>query len=273
MAVDNIMGFRIPNLIENEPDNPYNVPNYSVIEFVSPAEKIILSSIYGLGIQAAIAKQSLATSIPKETDFKQIDKDNIIYYGPDAKPDGKGGYKAGGEGAVWDGRMSPALKGMPVMCWLKIKGGSYMDLEGVETVYPDIIFDNILITLTDSRDIGKTPTFGGKRKGTIKEYISRGDWAIELRVLTSTELPVNDQVTHRNQNGVYPRENMEQFFQILDAPVSLEVDCWYLQQAGIRWIAIEPGTIIQQVEGEYEVQRLIIPACSDEPLIIKVRNQ
>jgi len=224
-----------------------------------PAAQLIYGKIFGIGIDKAILKEELLknnkTAFPYTKGFE-----------PDAFPNGKNGYNATSN---WDGYMSSSLPGMPVMCYLKLKGGSYTDLQGDVIDFPDIIFETVLITLTMGRDIKKT-RITGRNTGTIKEYIGQGDWSIDIRAIITSDAPVNTFVSKKNQGGVYPRENMHQVWQMLQAPIAIPIECWFLQLFDINYIVIEEGVRIEQTEGSYSTQRLIIPAVSDHPLVISV---
>ena len=119
------------------------------------------------------------------------------------------------------------------------------------------------------RTIKKTD-IQGRDTGSVKEYISRKDWNVEIRAIISAGQPVNSNVEKMNSDGVYPRWNMSEIWKLLQAPVAIQVKCWYLNQFDINYLVIEDGVDIQQVEGEYSAQRIVIPCVSDNPLIIKV---
>jgi Domain of unknown function (DUF6046) len=158
---------------------------------------------------------------------------------------------------------------MPVECYLKFIGSTYTSLQGKQITIPDITFETILITLKMGKMIKKTD-ITGRDTGSVKEYISQRDWSVELRAIISAGQPVNSNVSKMNQDGVYPRFNMQEIWKVLQAPIAIKVSCWYLNQFDINYLVIDDGVDIQQIEGEYDNQRLIIPCCSDNPLVLKI---
>lgn len=276
IIIPKIQDPRPPIVFKGEIPSP--LPNVQGIKFevnstlyeqyaVQPAQQFAMGKLFGIGIDKSILKEELLKNNRNDNPFAASD---FTYknesYNPDALPNTNGGYtKTNG----WDGYMSSSLPGMPVMCYLKLKGGSYTDLQGDIFDFPDIIFETVLITLTMSKDIKKTK-ITGRNTGTIKEYIGQGDWSIDIRAIITSDAPVNTFVSKRNQSGVYPRENMHQVWQVLQAPIAIKIECWFLQLFDINYIVIEEGVRIEQTEGSYSTQRLIIPAVSDHPLVISV---
>lgn len=247
----------------------YRIPNHGTIEFLSGAKAASVAGLYAIGINKKIIE------IKTEGDLKEVyptgsypesldDIYNPVY--PDAKPNRMGGYD---QTAQWDGKMSSSLIGCPVMCYIKFKGGTYFDLTGQAITFPDVTFETVLITLTMGKNI-KMTEITGRDSGSVKEYIGLKDWNVEIKAIVTASAPVNDRVESRNQDGVYPRANMEQIWQMLKAPVAIPVECWFLNQFDIRWLVIGDGVTIDQVEGEYEMQRINLPCFSDRPLIISI---
>jgi hypothetical protein len=229
---------------------------------VQPTQQFALGKLYGIGIGKAILKESLLQNQP------QTVSPTSQLYNPDAVPNKNGGYD---KTSNWDGYMSSSLPGMPVMCYLKLKGGSYTDLQGDTIDFPDVIFETVLISLTMGKDIKKT-RITGRNTGTVKEYNGQGDWQINIRAIITADAPVNTLVPRSIQSGKYPRDNMHQVWQMLQAPISIPVECWYLNMFDINYITIDEGTRIDQIEGEYNMQRLEIPALSDHPLVITLSS-
>ena len=226
------------------------------------------AAIFSTGITAAkvLAKsQQLLKNSGNNNPFdKQGQGSDSIF--PDAKPDGQGGFTIAQN---WNGRMSSSLTGMPVMCSLRIVGTTYIALDGSTITIPDITFETVLITAKLGKNIEKTDV--NSNFGSVKEWINQKDYEIEIRAIVTASAPVNDDIETANQDGVYPLYNMEAIMTALNAPISLQVECWYLNKLfNIKYIVIEDGVQINQVEGEYEMQRLVIPALSDFPLIITV---
>lgn len=258
------MNFTIPNEPQPSPGDKFNVPQWSEIELLSPVESLALGRLYGIGIGSAIVRQKLIEESSGDT--YQMPYSTDYPYSPDALPNEQGGYD---KTATWDGHMASSLVGMPVLCYLKIVGGDYRDLQGNVITVPEIIFETVVITLTMNKNIVKTQP-SGRDSGSIKEYIGLDDWDIEIRTIITADAPVNSNIQKKNQDGVFPRDNMNTIYSVLSAPIALQVECWFLNMFDINYIVIDKGITIQIVENDYSAQRLIIPAVSDNPLIISI---
>ena len=69
--------------------------------------------------------------------------------------------------------------GTPVFDVLDLKGLSYTDFSGVEQTVEDLTLDIALLEVTNTRNIVTTAVSG--RNGTVKEYMSDGDYEINIK--------------------------------------------------------------------------------------------
>lgn len=238
----------------------FNIPKYTGVEFIKSQQ---IAAQYGLGISAAVAK--FVTQDALEETYHRYPKQFIPFYSDDAPRNQAGGYD---KTPQWDGYMSSVLSGTPVMCYLKFIGDTYQSSSGQLYSIPDIFLETVLISVTDTRTIERTD-ITGRDSGSIKEFISFGDYEIEITAIISAAAPLNDTIQKKVGNNVYPYENMAQLNRILRAPISIGIECLYLNNLGIHYLAIDNGVQIAQLEGEYNQQRVTIPCLSDAPLIIK----
>lgn len=192
-------------------------------------------------------------------------------YSPDATPDGKGGYKPSTTG-YWQPQFSQST-GMPVMSAITFVGTSYTGLDGSVITIPTITFEMVIISMKKGRNIEKT-SITGRDSGSVKEYISANDWEIEIRAIVSASQNVvqDGSMDVFYQEGKYPEENMEKIDLLLNAHIAIKVICPYINKRGVNYLVIDDGVRIDQIEGEYEIQRLNIPCLSDSPLIISVAS-
>jgi hypothetical protein len=176
-------------------------------------------------------------------------------------------------GIFWNGKTSTSLQSMPVMCSLTFIGTSYTALDGSIVTIPTIVLETVIITAKQGKTIEKT-NITGRNTGSVKEYISQNDWSVEIRaVITASANVVQDgSMINYIQEGRYPIENMQYIYQLINAPIAIKVDCLYLNAMGINFLVIDDGVQINQVEGEYEMQRIVLPCLSDNPLIISVNT-
>jgi hypothetical protein len=241
--------------------NTYRVPRYTLIQAASTAKLLGMSQLYGVGIRRAVVLEQRG----KNNDRNNYTNVTSSGYSPDAQPNANGGYTATDR---WDGYMASSLSGLPVMCWLKFVGGTYVDLNGNTVVIPDVTLETVVLTVTQHKNIKKT-RITGRNIGSVKEHIGMDDFDVEIRAILTADAPVNESVQKMPQDGVYPRENMSELWRVLSAPISIPIECWYLQMFGIENLVIDDSPTFQQIEGEYSMQRIVIPCVSDYPLIIK----
>lgn len=118
----------------------------------------------------------------------------------------------------------------------------------------------VLFTVTQTKNIITTPIQG--RNGTVKEYISDGDYKINMKGVIT------------NSNGKYPQFKIDKglttvndLFQMCQLNKSLTVNSWYLWQFCIYELVITDFEF-PQLEGQYSSQPFEINAISDTPFVI-----
>lgn len=138
---------------------------------------------------------------------------------------------------------------------LDISAASYSkDGQNFET--KKINIDTVLFEVSQEKHIVRTAVQG--RDGTVKEYISDGDYAVSIKgVLTG-------------RNGEYPRDAVSDLMEFLKAPISMKVNSWFLGQFGITDIVVLNFSL-SQVEGLQNSQPFQINAVSDTPFEVNLR--
>ena len=139
----------------------------------------------------------------------------------------------------------PSALGTPVISNLSIKAGNYTDIYGSLITYPAGYFqdenggaknfeiDTVLFNVNQSRNIVKTPIQG--LDGTVKEYISDGDYIINIKGII------------QGANGIYPFDDVKNFISICQAKCALTIYSDYLQILGITNIVIENYSLPQDM--------------------------
>jgi hypothetical protein len=155
-----------------------------------------------------------------------------------------------------DAAIAISSLGTPVYSNLEIEGGSYTDDNGNTIQYPSIRVDSALFIVSQSKNIVKTAVQG--RNGTVKEFISDGDYQISISGSISGK-----------GNNIYPKDDVAALDKILKAPVALAVTSWYLNQLGIHSIVVEYYSLPQQ-PGRNAQQDFQISAVSDTPVILQL---
>jgi len=128
--------------------------------------------------------------------------------------------------------------------------------QGVEYVH-DLPIDTVLFTVNQQKNIIKTSIQG--RKGTVKEYISDGDYMINIKGIICGD------------NGVYPQSHVDKLIQFLSLPVALPIISSYLQLFDIYNIVVDSWDM-PQMEGSNSVQIFNINCISDLPVELKIKE-
>ena len=101
--------------------------------------------------------------------------------------------------------------------------------------------DTVLITVTGQRNITKTDIQG--RDGSLKEYISNGDYIVNVKGSIVSEFP-----------NVYPEQDVKLLIELLRLNKSLPVASKFLDMFGISYLVIDPEfTVSEQIGSRNEV--------------------
>lgn len=150
--------------------------------------------------------------------------------------------------------------GTPVFSVVSFEPGSYEPLDGGATiVYAGITLDAVLVQVRQSKNIVKTATNG--RNGTIKEFISSGDYEITLRgVITSSIGP--------GFANVYPSIEVETLKNIFEVPQDLEVTGPFLDIFGIDRVIVDSFDFPERA-GFRDAQLFTCKLTQDTPVILR----
>lgn len=142
--------------------------------------------------------------------------------------------------------------GTPVMDRLEFPKGSYVDLEGNTISFAGIANATVILEVNQSKNIVKEAIQG--RNGTIKEYVSDGDFVISARGFIS------------NKDNAIPLDALRDFRAIMQVPQQIEVVSQYLNEIfEINQIVIESYSM-PQTEGVRNEIPFSFQALSDVPL-------
>ena len=141
--------------------------------------------------------------------------------------------------------------GTPIYAPLTIKAGSY-DTRTDTIEFEEVILENALVDVSMSKNIVKTSIQG--RKGTVKEYVSLGDYVVSI----------SGSIISDNQKE-YPIREVLALEKVLIAPISLQVVCEPLNRLGIYELVIESYNFPTK-QGFIGTQVYSISAISDEPI-------
>lgn len=161
------------------------------------------------------------------------------------------------QGAVSDKK---SWLGTPVYDVLRIPAFQYTDNDGnVVNIAAEIDFDTVLMEVSQTRNIITTAVQG--RNGTVKEYISDGDYQISINGVISTKY-----------NNVAPFESdinyVNSVFAMLKANVAIPVASNFLDMFQINSMVVMDYKL-NQIEGARNTIGFSMNCLSDEPFEIK----
>jgi hypothetical protein len=149
--------------------------------------------------------------------------------------------------------------GLPVFDVLTFMGMNYIAYDGKKITLDTIHFGVALCDINQSKNIITTSIQG--RNGTIKEYISDGDYTINIKgVITSAA------------QDYYPEQNVKRLKDFCDAPTPISIASQYINMFGIKDIVIKDYSFAQ-VEGMRNVQPFELNCLSETPFEIKSQTQ
>lgn len=117
-------------------------------------------------------------------------------------------------------------------------------------------FDSVICVVNQSRNIVTTPIQG--RNGTVKEYISDGDYDINIK----------GHVIGPASNKS-PKEEMENIINLFQQPNELVMISSFLTLFGIQYVVVNNYSF-SQVEGTLNQVQIDIKMLSDEPIEVKL---
>ncbi|MGB0869469.1 MAG: DUF6046 domain-containing protein [Flavobacteriales bacterium] len=122
----------------------------------------------------------------------------------------------------------------------------------------EFVFDECIISISQSKNILSTPMQG--RNGTVKEYISDGDFVLSISAGIINELG----------NHAYPIEQVNELSEILLLNETIELQSDLLDVFDITNAVISSYSLTQETHSNR--QSINIEMLSDEPFIIQLND-
>lgn len=122
--------------------------------------------------------------------------------------------------------------------------------------FEGIVINTVLFTVNQTKNIVKTEIQG--RRGTVKEYISDGDF----------QITVNGSIVS-SEPKVYPREAVNRLKNLLEVPLPIQITSEFLNIFDISSVVVESYSF-PQTRGVRNVQPFTIQLVSDEPLELQI---
>ena len=176
-----------------------------------------------------------------------------------------------------DGITKISYLGTPILDPFTFNGGSFfatdnINKEGDPIPFPDdkgvsglgLVIPNMIIEVNQTKNIITTPIQG--RDGTVKEFISRGDYLITLSgIITGKMDEENGEI--RDIGNVYPQDDVNKLITICEVPDSLDVTSDFLSMflKEDSRVVITDYNIPQQI-GVRNFQTFTINMLSDTPI-------
>lgn len=146
--------------------------------------------------------------------------------------------------------------GTPVVIDLLFKSVTYTDFNKNRQVTTDEVrLQTVLCTVSRASIIIKTQIQG--KNGTVKEYISKDDFAITINGIIVGE------------NGQYPQAEALALQRMADAPVAIPVVSRFLNALDIYNVVVDDYSM-PQTAGGISKQEFTINAISDEPVELQI---
>lgn len=142
--------------------------------------------------------------------------------------------------------------------WLTSVSFNYKDKEPFE-------FEECIMTLNLEKNIVSTPLQG--RNGTIKEYVTQGDFNITMAAAVSNyqDGGQGSSITE------YPQEKIKDLKAYLDIEDSIVVHSQFLDYFGIQSVVIQKYSLTQETHSNR--QSISITMLSDTPYEIKLKQE
>ena len=156
-----------------------------------------------------------------------------------------------------DPELYKSALGTPVLTNLQFTGQTWVDQYGKTQTFKTLIFDAVLLTVNQSKNIITTDIQG--RNGTVKEYIGDGDYTITINGIIT------------GPNGHYPKDEVKDLKRMLNANIAISVVSWYLQNLDVSSIVVKDYELSQEAGG-YSFQNFSVNALSDTPTEIQIFN-
>jgi len=129
-------------------------------------------------------------------------------------------------------------------------------------------FAECIITVNQEKNIVTTPMEG--RDGTIKEYISDGDYSISVEAAVCNYIINQNGEADYNTSHAYPKEQIEKAIGFLKIKDALEVQSDFLTLYGIKNVVVKNYTMVQETHSNR--QAFTIQMLSDTPYEIKIKQ-
>ena len=125
-----------------------------------------------------------------------------------------------------------------------------------------------IITVNQEKNIVTTPLQG--RDGTVKEYISDGDYSISLEAAVSSYVIDGKGTANVIKRQAYPIEQLEEIMSILQVKDTVSVQSDFLNLFGVTSVVVKNYAFVQETHSNR--QGFTAQLLSDTPYEIKMQQ-
>lgn len=156
--------------------------------------------------------------------------------------------------------------GTSVFSNLEIPAGQYKNIKGEVIPFDGIRIDTVLFDVSIEKNIVRTPING--RDGTVKQYISLGDYAISCQGIIIGESDAVNAGFDVTETNVVPETEIRKLNEIMRVPQEIEVVSEFLDFFDVSTVVIE-GASFSQREGFRDSIYFSCGMLSDAPIELK----
>jgi hypothetical protein len=154
-------------------------------------------------------------------------------------------------------RLGSSNFGTPIYANIEFQGGEWLDFDGRRREFPDMQFNEVLVTVNQQKNIIETE-IQGSDSGAVLEYVGLRNYNVQCEMIVV------------GVNGVYPTQAVRNLKAMLTAPVPIKVNSWYLQNFDIYDLVVREFDI-PQVAGGISQQPVTITFSSSNSAILVIQ--
>lgn len=147
--------------------------------------------------------------------------------------------------------------GQPVYANIEFQGGEWEDFNGRRKSFPDMQFNTVILTVNQTKNIIETE-IQGSDFGAVLEYSGLRNYNITCDLIIV------------GTNGVYPQTEVNNIISMLNAPIPIRVNSWYLQNFDIYDLVVREFNV-PQVAGGISQQPVNITFSSSNSSILVIQ--
>ena len=222
----------------------------------APATDSLLGHGYAVATDRASAAAGSRAYVP--VDLRALTAEAFGYsplrrYQPGPAPDqqGNNGFYASQPAPVPTGPTN--MFGLPV--FVAVNFGAVAGTADRMAFYGLTLLDP-LVTVGEPFNVVKTAITG--RRGTVKEYIGKGDYGVTIRGILATDI-------HDADRQAYPRQQVRELEQLANLGVAVPVSGWLHEVFGISNLVVE-NVRYEALPGFTNLQAYELECVSDEPI-------